>query len=158
MATAVLPACPFSTCVTPVNSRNSHPEGEPCVHVCVQQSLLSHSGNMLHYTYSYHIYTVVSWFHHRVVAIIRCFIHDHVESTRNIPPPRLPFPQNLTKSAHQPRKNPVKHRKKSTEKPSNGSVLCTYYTLLVITSVYASKILPQRLLRLRGFQLSDNIP
>ena len=29
----MLPACPFSTCVTPVNSRNSHPEGEPCIYV-----------------------------------------------------------------------------------------------------------------------------
>ena len=31
MATAVLPACPFSTCVTPGVSRNTHPEGEPCI-------------------------------------------------------------------------------------------------------------------------------
>ena len=32
MATAVLPACPFSTCVTPGISHYTHPEGEPCIH------------------------------------------------------------------------------------------------------------------------------
>ena len=70
--------------------------------------------------------TVVSWFHHRVVTT--------TFSTRSYrkSPPRLPFPH-----VHQPPKNPRKHRKKSKEKPSNGSVLsvlCTYDTLPATTT------------------------
>ena len=34
MTTAVLPSCPFSsTCVTPGNSRRTHPEWEPCIYM-----------------------------------------------------------------------------------------------------------------------------
>ena len=35
MTTAVLPSCPFSTCVTPGISRRIHPEGEPCIHIYI---------------------------------------------------------------------------------------------------------------------------
>ena len=32
--TAVLPSCPFPTCITPGTSGRTHPEGEPCITMC----------------------------------------------------------------------------------------------------------------------------
>ena len=60
------------------------------------------------------LYALVRWSAGFIMELwLRRFMHD-------TPPPR-PL---STKSAHQPPKNSTKHRKKSKEKPSQGSVLC----------------------------------